>query len=147
VLRILPRAHPRFWNRAARILITGGGVTLGRRGAGDSGVHRPRSGAARGRRQGRSRWKCGIPLPEVLFAGVDEHGQLGFEVGPRQIVFFHLADGSAVESFGQAFGDSATATCADYDVRSGNLVVGSSDGRAALGSLQFETSWQGSERV
>jgi phosphate transport system permease protein len=32
-------------------------------------------------------------------------------------------------------------------VRSGHLVLGSSDGRAALGSMQFEATWQGSERV
>jgi phosphate transport system permease protein len=142
-----PQASPRFWNRVARVVITWGGgllilaalaillfiareaLPLARHArASDRSAAAPASGAA------------------ALLAGTDEHRELGFEVLPRETVFFRLAGGETLLRIPHPFGDGVDATSVAYNPQQGSLALGAADGRAALGSIDFDVAWQGGKR-
>ncbi len=134
---------PRLWDRIARWVITGGGVGLilavlailvfiVREAA-------PLAGGADLDAQA-------VVSPEErgFATGVDEYREIGF-VAHRDGVMFHAIDsGETAGEYGSPF--DTTITSAAFDARTGSLFLGSTDGRAALLSVDYEVRWDASRR-
>jgi len=141
-----PDRSPQRWNRFARGVITSGGLLLiaavlmilvfiAREALPLFG--KPRVDAA----------AVAIPpaAARALGAGLDDERRIGYEIQPQGTVFFRIADGETLLTRPHPFA-AAPATCADIDSRRGLIVLGSADGRAAVGSVDFDVRWNGAER-
>jgi len=80
----------------------------------------------------------------VFAAGLDDDAQLGFEVLARGTVFFRIDGGDTLMT--RPHPADMVATCGDYDVGSGHVVVGGERGRVAVGSAGYDITWRGDAR-
>ncbi len=135
----------RTWNRVARWVITGGGLTLILAVLAIM-VFIAREGLPL---FGRGRATATTPLaarPQALAGGLDDRRELAFEVTPHEIVFCRNPSGETIERMPLTIGTDAPLSSAEYDPGKQLLVVGTTDGRAALATLEFEETWVGEER-
>jgi len=135
---------PRFWDRVARIVITGGGVGLILAVLAIL-LFIVREAAPLAGRATVSEGRVASHGIHGLTSGTDEYRELGFVVSANGIHFHRLDDGSAVDDLASPI--DTTTTCAVFEPKSELLALGSADGRAALASVDFEVRWEGTERV
>ena len=149
---------PQQWNRLARIVVRGGGLLL------VAAVLAILVFVAREAlplflpakaRQAAVAMPPAVEAPAAavasrtelapLAAGVDDRRALAFAIFGRETVFFRIDDGEVLERKPHPFGPAALA-CADYDARRGNVAVGTTDGRAALAEVGFDSDWREGQR-
>lgn len=135
---------PRLWDRIARIVITGGGVGLILAVLAIL-VFIVREAAPLAGRAHVSDPSTTEREVRGLATGVDEYRELGFVAHARGVTFQRMDDGRVVGEFDAPF--DTTVSSAWFDARSGLLVLGSMDGRAAIANVDYEVRWETSGRV
>ena len=141
------RPTPRFWDRLARICITAGGLTLVAAVLAILIFIVREASPLAGRARVTPETAPLGPAAGALLAGTDDYRQLGFLVQPQGTRLYQLRDGALLEEVPAPCDSAARLTAAAYVPASGLLVLGASNGRAALARIESEARFQEAGRT
>ena len=133
---------PRTWDRVARLGITGGGTALILAVCAIL-VFILREAAPLAQRARVVPVPAPLPAATGAFAaGMDEQHEVTWIVHAAGVDFRRVATGDTIATVPSPFGAGEPITSAAFDPQSSLLFMGSADGRAALGGVEFEQRWR-----